>query len=305
MLFDWFTVGAQALNFLVLVWLMKRFLYKPILDAIDAREKRIALALLDAVLKQTAAQKERDEFHSKNAEFDQQRNELLSQVKDEIEAERQRQLDQARQAADALRVKRQDALTSELQSLQRDIVRRSREEVFAIANKVLTDLAGTPLEQRMAEVFTRRLRALHGKAKETLGAALKTAPEPAVVRSAFALPADERAKIQNVINETFSVDVHLRFETAPDLVSGIELTANGQKVAWSIADYLTALKTGIGELLKEQDKAEPKAKPKPKAQAKAEAEPEPEPAVKAAPKPKAEVKVEPKAAAPKTAPASS
>jgi len=305
MLFDWFTVGAQALNFLVLVWLMKRFLYKPILDAIDAREKRIALAQLDAVLKQTAAQKERDEFHSKNAKFDQQRNELLSQVKDKIKAERQRLLDQAHQAADALRVKRQDALTSELQSLQRNIVRRSREEVFAIANKVLTDLAGTPLEQRMAEVFTRRLRALHGKAKETLGAALKTAPEPAVVRSAFALPADERAKIQNVINETFSVDVHLRFETAPDLVSGIELTANGQKVAWSIADYLTALKTGIGELLKEQDKAEPKAKPKPKAQAKAEAEPEPEPAVKAAPKPKAEVKVEPKAAAPKTAPASS
>ena len=302
MLFDWFTVGAQTLNFLVLVWLMKRFLYKPILDAIDAREKRIALALLDAVLKQTAAQKERDEFHSKNAEFDQQRNELLSQVKDEIKAERQHLLDEARQVADALRVKRQDALTSELQSLQRDIVRRNREEVFAIANKVLTDLAGTPLEQRMAEVFMRRLRALHGKAKETLGAALKTAPEPAVVRSAFALVADERAKIQNVINETFAVDVHLRFETAPELVSGIELTANGQKVAWSIADYLTALKTGVGELLKEQDKPEPKAMPKPKAHAKAE--PEPEPAVKAAPKPKAEVKVEPKTAAPKTAPES-
>src|SRR5674476_773841 len=150
MLFDWFTVGAQTLNFLVLVWLMKRFLYKPILDAIDAREKRIALALLDAVLKQTAAQKERDEFHSKNAEFDQQRNDLLSHAKDEAKAERQRLLDEARQVADALRVKRQDALTSELQRLQRDIVRRSREEVFAIANKVLTDLAGTPLEQRMA-----------------------------------------------------------------------------------------------------------------------------------------------------------
>ena len=42
MLIDWFTVGAQALNFLILVWLMKRFLYKPILHAIDAREKRIA-----------------------------------------------------------------------------------------------------------------------------------------------------------------------------------------------------------------------------------------------------------------------
>ena len=45
MLIDWFTVGAQALNFLILVWLMKRFLYKPILTAIDTREKRIAAEL--------------------------------------------------------------------------------------------------------------------------------------------------------------------------------------------------------------------------------------------------------------------
>ena len=48
MLIDWFTVGAQALNFLILILLMKRFLYKPILNAIDGREKRIAKELKDA-----------------------------------------------------------------------------------------------------------------------------------------------------------------------------------------------------------------------------------------------------------------
>ena len=48
MLIDWFTVGAQTINFLILVWLMKRFLYKPILHAIDAREERIAKELADA-----------------------------------------------------------------------------------------------------------------------------------------------------------------------------------------------------------------------------------------------------------------
>ena len=51
MLIDWFTVGAQALNFLILVWLMKHFLYKPILNAIDAREKLIATELADAAAK--------------------------------------------------------------------------------------------------------------------------------------------------------------------------------------------------------------------------------------------------------------
>ena len=78
MLIDWFTVGAQALNFLILVWLMKRFLYKPILDAIDAREQRIAAELADADAKRDAAQRERDKFQHKNEEFDQQRRTLES-----------------------------------------------------------------------------------------------------------------------------------------------------------------------------------------------------------------------------------
>ena len=50
---------------------MKRFLYKPVLNAIDAREKRIASALADADTKKAEAQKERDEFHQKNDEFKQ------------------------------------------------------------------------------------------------------------------------------------------------------------------------------------------------------------------------------------------
>ena len=73
MLIDWFTVIAQVVNFLILVWLLKRFLYRPILDAIDAREKRIALALADADAKKVEAEKERDAFQQKNEAFDQQR----------------------------------------------------------------------------------------------------------------------------------------------------------------------------------------------------------------------------------------
>ena len=69
------------------------------------------------------------------------------------------------------------------------------------------------------------------------------------MRSAFDMPAEQRSTIQNALNEAFSADIHVRFETAPDLVSGIELTTNGHKVAWSIADYLALLENGVGELL--------------------------------------------------------
>ena len=93
MLIDWFTVGAQALNFLILVWLMKHFLYKPIVHAIDAREKKIAAELADADAKKAEAQKERDEFQHKNEEFDQQRAVLFSKATDDAKAERQRLLE--------------------------------------------------------------------------------------------------------------------------------------------------------------------------------------------------------------------
>ena len=241
MLIDWFTVGAQALNFLILVWLMKHFLYKPILHAIDEREKRVATELANADKKKVEAQKESDDFKHKNEEFDQQRAALLSKATAEVKAERQRLLDEARNAADALSAKRQETLRNDAHNLHQAISRRTQKEVFAIARKVLKDLAATSLEERLVDVFIRRLRGMDGKMKVGLVGALKKASDPALVRSAFDLIAEQQAAIQNALNEISSAEIHIRFETVPDLISGIELTSNGQKVAWSIADYLTSL----------------------------------------------------------------
>jgi F-type H+-transporting ATPase subunit b len=267
MLIDWFTVGAQALNFIILVWLLKRFLYKPILNAIAAREGRIAAELADAAAKKAEAQKERDEFQHKNEEFDQQRAALLIKATDEAKAERQRLFEDARKASDAFSSKRRETLRSDAHNLSQAISRRTQDEVFAIARKALTDLATASLEERMGEVFTRRLRTMDAKIKQGLSQALRTASEPAVLSSAFDLPADQRAAIQNALNETFSAHVQVRFEIAPDLISGIEFTTSGQRVGWSIADYLASLEEGVGELLKEQDRQPPKASPKPEVKA--------------------------------------
>jgi F-type H+-transporting ATPase subunit b len=308
MLIDWFTVGAQVLNFLILVWLLKHFLYKPILNAIDAREKRIASELADADAKKSEAQKERDDFQNKNKVFDQQRSALLSKAADEAKAERERLLAEARKDADNLRALQAVALRNDQKRLGSAITNLAKQEVFGIARKTLADLATVSLEERMGEVFTRRLREMDGKAKALLGAALKSSSEPAVVRSTFDLGAAQRATIQNALNETFSAEIHVRFETSPDLISGIELTTNGQKVAWSIADYLCALEEGVGELLQNKGEAaaaEPKAEttPKVKAEPKIEAQSEPKPKAKAETKleatiePKPEAKAEPKAEA--------
>ena len=249
MLIDWFTVGAQALNFLILVWLMKRFLYKPILHAIDEREKRIAAELANADVKKAEAEKERDDFQHKNAEFDQQRAALMTKATTDAQAEGQHLLDEARKAAVALSTKEQETLRDEEHNLHQAIIRRTQQEVFSIARKTLSDLATTSLEERLGEVFNRRLREMNGDGKKGLAAALKTSPDPAIVRSTFDLPAEQRAAIQNALNETFSAEIRVQFETAPDLISGIELTTNGQKVGWSIADYLSSMETNVAKLL--------------------------------------------------------
>ncbi|MCJ7592456.1 MAG: F0F1 ATP synthase subunit delta [Woeseiaceae bacterium] len=260
MLIDWFTVGAQALNFFILVWLMKRFLYKPIIHAIDEREKRIATELANADKKKAEAQKESDEFKHKNEEFDKQRATLLKKATAEVKDERQRLLEEARNAADALSAKRQETLRNDAHNLHQAISKRTQKEVFAIARRTLKDLASANLEASMSEMFTRRLRKMDNPAKAQLADAIKSASDPILVRSAFELPDEQRAAIQNALNETFSADIHVQFDTSPDFISGIELTTNGQKLAWSIDDYLTSMENGVDELLKKKNKIETKAK---------------------------------------------
>jgi len=273
MLIDWFTVGAQIVNFLVLVWLLQHFLYKPVLNAIDAREKRIAAELADADAKKAEAEKERTDFEDKNNVFNQHRSALLSKAADEAKSERERLIDQAKKDAESLRVTQADALRADQIRLGSEITLLAEKEVFAIARKALTDLATVSLEERVGEIFTRRLRELDPKAKQLLGDALKNSSQPALVRSAFELPADQRAAIQNALNETFSAVVRIKFEESQDVICGIELTANGQKVAWSISSYLNGLSKKVSDLVDTQSPPASKAAPKPET-AKA---PEPEP----------------------------
>ena len=250
MLIDWFTVIAQVINFLILVWLLKRFLYRPILNAIDAREKRIAAKISDADAKETEAQKQREEYQQKNEVFDQQRNAHMNEVLEAAKTERAQLLDAARQESDDLRGRLEQALRNEQHSLNEELSRRAREEVFAITRKTLSDLAGTSLEQRMTEIFIDRLRALNTAQITELKSAFKISSDALRVRTAFKLSAPQRAVIETVIAEITGKQKPVEFIIVPDLVSGIEISCNGRKIAWSIADYLGSMAKSVDDLLK-------------------------------------------------------
>lgn len=256
MLINWFTVIAQVVNFLILVGLLKHFLYQPILDAIDKREKGIADKLADAEAKQADAQKEHQEFDGKNKTFDDQRAALMAKATEDAKTEHDRLVSEAQTEADGLRASEANALKNDQAHLGTEIKRLAQNQVFAVARKTLADLATVSLEERVGEVFTRRLREMDAKDKDELGAALKASPEASLVRSAFELPAEQKSAIQNALNETFSAEVRVRYEIDPDAISGIELTAHGQKLAWSISSYLHSFDEGLEKLLSQQTPAQ-------------------------------------------------
>lgn len=249
MLFDGFTVAAQTLNFLILVFLMRRFLYRPVLHAIDERERRIAANLADADARRVEAQQARDAYEAKDRALEADRAARLSQATREADAERRRLLDAAREAADALGVRRQETLARDAHALSQAIAEQTRREVFALAKEALADLAGADLEARLSAAFVRRLHALEAPARARLAAALQAAKAPATVRSAFDLSAAERAALQGAIDETLGVQARLRFVTAPALVCGIELSTDGLKVGWHVAEHLTTLEDRVAALL--------------------------------------------------------
>jgi F-type H+-transporting ATPase subunit b len=172
----------------------------------------------------------------------------------EIKAEHERLLDDARKAANDLLSGQRAAARNDATALMDQMMRLAATEVFEVARRAFSDLASMTLEERLGEIFTRRLREMKPDAKQLLDVALRAPHAAAVVRSRFALAAQEKATIQNALNEMFAADVRLTFETAPDSICGIELTVGGQKLSWSIAGYLGALEQKAQVLINAQIK---------------------------------------------------
>ena len=248
MLIDWFTTIAQVINFLILVWLLKRFLYKPILNAIDEREERIATKLSNAEMIQVDAKKESDELKNKIKEIDDQRASILSKATDDAESERERLFEDAREAAKRLTEKSREDLRREEKRFHQSIIQKTQKEVFAITRKVLMDLSGLTLESHIVDVFIRRLSEVNEEDISLLKSSSSSSASQGTVRSSIELTNTQQAEVKNAICEYFKNEVELQFEIVPNLLSGIELIINGQKLAWSIDDYLASLENEVHSL---------------------------------------------------------
>ena len=154
MLSDWFTVGAQIFNFLVLVWLLKGFAYRRILRAIDERESRIAAQLADAATREAQAREHLAASEAKLAEFEQQRETMLTEARADAEQQHAAMLTSAREGVQVLEAKWREDVDRDRQTFIEGLRRRVGSETMQIARRVIADLTGNELESALFRCFS-------------------------------------------------------------------------------------------------------------------------------------------------------
>jgi F-type H+-transporting ATPase subunit b len=249
MLIDWFTVVAQVINFVILVWLLQRFLYKPIVNAMRTREERIASQLRDAEKQKAEADAESVKFRVAQDQLEQRKQELLRKAEGEAETLRRQLKEEARHEIETVREKWQQALRDEQGAFRAELTKAVRQEVFSIAKTVLADLAGVDVQGRIATMFIRRLEKLSADEKAKLSSIVTADGKAPVIRSAFELSPAVREAIERAVAKLEPDTLQgVEYEMTPDLVGGIELAANGRKISWSIDDYLLSLEQRVQQL---------------------------------------------------------
>lgn len=244
---DWLTVAAQIVNFLVLAWLLKRFLYRPVIDAMRKREAGIASRLAQAEQRELEAQDAAAAYREKAAAVDRERQAQLGRAREAAECERRALLEQARAEARADRERWQQDLQREQADFDATLMRELAESAVDVARRTLDDLADARLEAQALAVLARQLHALPDDERQAFADA---APHLRLA-TRFEPDAKALAALREALAGTLGKAVQLECLRKPELVFGLELAAGGHKLAWNAAAYLDEIaarvRTGIDD----------------------------------------------------------
>jgi F-type H+-transporting ATPase subunit b len=247
-LIDWFTIVAQIINFLVLVFLLHRFLYGPIVKMMDEREDQIFAQLRAAEEREEMAEAEAEKLRRAQAELDEQRRQMLAQAEQDAAARRKELIQNARQEADELKQHWQAAIQQAQERFLNDLRQGATRQIFAVARCALSDLADMDLEQQMVKIFLQRLREMAEAERRELQPA-NGDPAALVVFSAFDLTPTDRQSIQDTLQHITGNAIAVEFEARPRMISGLELRSSSRRVAWNLAHYLKSLEVEISRMI--------------------------------------------------------
>lgn len=239
---DWFTLTAQIVNFLLLLFILKKLLFERVMRAMQKREQHIADQIERAGNKEKKAESLKQELENKRRDWEEEKDAREKQLKQELDEKRKQWMEKARQEVDARRKDWEEQLENDRQSFEKNFRAEAAQQVFDISRRVLNDLADESMENAMLRCFSDRFDRMDEKETERLSEALEETDRTLTVETRFDLSDSQKESLSELANRKFDRNVRLRTRKDAALIAGISLKAGGWTLDWHVADYLDALR---------------------------------------------------------------
>lgn len=222
--FDWSTFFLEIINFLILVWILKRFLYRPVLKVIVQRRADIEKAMADA--KRTAAEaiELKQQSERELAQWEEEKDAAQARLREEIMAERKRLMAELEAAVAEERERRRVLDERRQLDLQRSIEEQGVAHGAAFAAKLLGRMAAPELEARLYALLLEDLRGLRAEDKRAVAEAAAAPGVQFKVQSAFALDVPRRTELEQALAEMAGRALPVEYRENPELLAGFHVS---------------------------------------------------------------------------------
>ena len=223
MSFSWSTFALQVVNFLVLVWLLKRFLFKPVSAIVAHRKAEIARAQAEAETARQSAEQARKEFEQRRTEIEVQRQALSEKTHAELADQRSKMLQAAQAEIDKLKSAMLKQLDEERENAAREISDRAVQIAVQLADRLLRQCAAPFLDELFLDRMVNHLDRLTMAERAALLDQSGPDRGSLSVTTASPLSSDTESKWRTALAEHLGASLHITFAVDKDLIAGTEL----------------------------------------------------------------------------------
>lgn len=238
---DWVTVVAQTVNFLILVWLLHRFLYAPITKAVRARESRIQERLDEAAESRRFSKAEDERLRSEWDRLSQERTALLAKAQAEAAETKVALERQARAETAELRETWRREIEGEREAFIANLRESTARQFFVVAREAIGNLAGQALDDALVDRFAEQLEALDPRRLQSLTDEAEEEHFEVTLASSHPVIDQAKERIASVVCERLSPKINITYAVDERLAFGVELIIGGQTVAWGLDGYFKQL----------------------------------------------------------------
>lgn len=246
---DWFTFSAQIINFLLLLWLLHRFLYGPVLKVMHRREERVASRLEEARLTLQDAEEKAREYRQKLDQFESEKETWRREARQEAEQYRKDLLQAAREEVEKMQQRWKRAIEAERDVFLDELEQRVTGQLLALVEKIVRDLANRDMERDALAWLDQQLSSLSDAEKNQIAEMAPGATPHMVAATAFPLSEEQRASVEAMVRSVFPSPASCRFTVEPELGFGVELRSEGWKLGWNMKAYTAELRERVSGVM--------------------------------------------------------